>query len=200
MRPNTVYISSLLKKKFPTAAKELISVLDKHNIIVKELTNTKDIWCRDYMPIQNRLGELVQFKYNPSYLKGKKEWEESRSDVHIVCETNGIKPIYSDINIDGGNIVLYNDKAILTDRIFIENPNYDKDKLIAELECLLKAKIIVIPAIKTDITGHADGMVRFVNENTILGNNLDIEYKYIRDGINKVCKENGLSYINVPFF
>ncbi len=148
MRPNTVYISSLLKKKFPTAAKELISVLDKHNIIVKELTNTKDIWCRDYMPIQNRLGELVQFKYNPSYLKGKKEWEESRSDVHIVCETNGIKPIYSDINIDGGNIVLYNDKAILTDRIFIENPNYDKDKLIAELECLLKAKIIVIPAIK----------------------------------------------------
>lgn len=200
MRPNTVYISSLLKKKFPTAAKELISVLDKHNIIVKELTNTKDIWCRDYMPIQNRLGELVQFKYNPSYLKGKKEWEESRSDVHIVCETNGIKPIYSDINIDGGNIVLYNDKAILTDRIFSENPNYDKDKLIAELEFLLKAKIIVIPAIKTDITGHADGMVRFVNENTILGNNLDIEYKYIRDGINKVCKENGLSYINVPFF
>lgn len=86
MRPNTVYISSLLKKKFPTAAKELISVLDKHNIIVKELTNTKDIWCRDYMPIQNRLGELVQFKYNPSYLKGKKEWEESRSDVHIIRE------------------------------------------------------------------------------------------------------------------
>ena len=27
-----------------------------------------------YAAVQNRLGELIQFKYNPSYLKGKKEW------------------------------------------------------------------------------------------------------------------------------
>jgi agmatine/peptidylarginine deiminase len=200
MKPNIVYVSSILKEKFPKAANELFSVLRKYNVTVKELTHTKDIWCRDYMPVQNRLGELIQFKYDPSYLRGEKEWEESRSDVHEVCAANNIKPIFSDINIDGGNVVLYGNKAILTDRIFLENPEYDKKELVSELEKLLKAKVIIIPAFKTDVTGHADGMVRFVNEDTILGNDLNSEYKYIRDGINKACSENGLNYINVPFF
>lgn len=200
IRPNTVYVSSILKEKFPKAAESLLTVLEKHNVIVKELVGTKDIWCRDYMPVQNRLGELIQFKYDPSYLKGTLEWEKSRSDVHDVCAANGINPIYSEINLDGGNVVLYGNKAILTDRIFAENPDYDKNKLLSELESLLKAKVIIIPAIKTDVTGHADGMVRFIDDKTILGNNLEIEYKYIRDGIYKACTENGLIYNNVPFF
>ena len=199
-RPNKVYVSSILKEKFPHAAEELFSVLRKHKVAFKELINTRDIWCRDYMPVQNRKGELIQFTYNPSYLKGNKEWEESRSDVHEVCSANSITPIFSDINIDGGNVVLFGDKAILTDRIFQENPDYEKNILVSELEELLKAKVIIIPAFKTDITGHADGMVRFVDKNTILGNDLNIEYKYIRDGINKACTSNGLRYINVPFF
>lgn len=199
-RPNTVYVSSILKEKFPHAADELFSVLRKHKVTFKELSNTRDIWCRDYMPVQNRLGELIQFKYDPSYLKGKKEWEESRTNVHEVCSANGFNPIYSNINIDGGNVVLLGDKAILTDRIFQENPDYEKQKLIIELEELLKAKVIIIPASKTDVTGHADGMVRFVDNDTLLGNDLNAEYKYIRDGINKACSENGLRYFNVPFF
>ncbi|MDO4949348.1 MAG: agmatine deiminase family protein [Bacteroidales bacterium] len=200
MRPNTVYVSSILKEKFPHAAEELFSVLRKHKVTVKELNNTKDIWCRDYMPVQNSMGELIQFKYNPSYLRGKTEWEESRSDVREVCSSNGITPIFSNLNIDGGNVILCEDKAVLTDRIFLENPGYDKNRLISELEGLLKAKVIIIPAIKTDVTGHADGMVRFVDKDTLLGNDLNVEYKYIRDGINKACSENGLNYINVPFF
>ena len=199
-RPNAVYVSSILKEKFPYAAEQLFSVLKKHNVTVKELCNTNDIWCRDYMPVQNRMGELIQFEYNPSYLKGKKEWEKSKSVVRNVCSANGINPIFSKINIDGGNVVLFGDKAILTNRIFHENPKYEKDRLISELEYLLKAKVIIIPAINTDITGHADGMVRFVDKDTILGNDLNAEYKYIRDGINKACSENGLHYINVPFF
>ncbi len=199
-RPNTVYVSSKLEEKYPHAAEGLFSVLEKHKVSVKKLRNTKDIWCRDYMPVQNRLGELIQFKYDPSYLRGKKEWEDSRSDVREVCSTNGINPIFSNIKIDGGNVVLYGDKAILTNRIFKENPEYEKKQLISELEELLKAKVIIIPAINTDVTGHADGMVRFVNKDTILGNDLNAEYKYIREGINKACLENNLQYINVPFF
>ncbi len=202
-RPNIVYVSSLLKEKYPKAANDLMAILKKHNIPVKELSHTKDIWCRDYMPVQNHLGELIQFNYNPSYLKGNKEWEESRSDVHEVCETNGIKPVYSNIKIDGGNVVLHGDKAILTDKIFKENPEYVKEQLIVELENLLKAKIIIIPAYKSeydDVTGHADGMVRFVDGKTILGNNLENDYNYIREGIKIACSENRLQYINVPFF
>lgn len=202
MRPNTVYVSGILKEKFPHAAEELFSVLRKHKVTVKELTNTKDIWCRDYMPVQNSQGELIQFNYDPSYLKGEKEWEDSRSDVHEVCEANGIKPIYTDIKIDGGNVVMFGDKAILTNRIFSENPEYDKDALVSEIERLLKTKVLIIPAysISEDVTGHADGMVRFVDEYTILGNDLTEDYDYIKKGINKMCQAAGLKYIDVPYF
>ena len=202
MRPNTVYVSSILKEKFPNAAKELFSILRKYNVTIKELAHTKDIWCRDYMPVQNSIGELIQFKYEPSYLRGEKEWEESRSDVHEVCEANGIKPIYSDLKIDGGNVVMLGNKAILTNRIFSENPEYDQDTLISKIENLLKAKVFIIPSysISEDITGHADGMVRFVDEQTILGNDLSEDYDYMKNGINKVCQMAGLNYIDVPYF
>ena len=202
MRPNTVYVSSILKEKYPNAAKELFSVLRKYNVTVKELTHTNDIWCRDYMPVQNSMGELIQFKYEPSYLRGEKEWEESRSDVHKVCEANGIKPIYSDLKIDGGNVVMLGNKAILTNRIFTENSEYDRDTLISKIENLLKAKVLIIPSYSKseDLTGHADGMVRFVDEHTILGNDLSEDYDYMKNGINKVCQMAGLNYIDVPYF
>lgn len=49
------------------------------------------------------------------------------------------------------------------------------------------------------MTGHADGMVRFVNRNTILGNRLADEYKYWRERMQKVIEKFGLEYIDVPF-
>lgn len=55
-------------------------------------------------------------------------------------------------------------KAVITDRVFWENPEYDKNTLLLELENLLEAEIIIIPSLKSDMTGHADGVVRFVNE------------------------------------
>lgn len=76
-RPNKVYVSSILKEKFPHAAEELFSVLRKHKVAFKELINTRDIWCRDYMPVQNRMGELIQFTYNPSYLKGNPKFRST---------------------------------------------------------------------------------------------------------------------------
>lgn len=42
--------------------------------------------------------------------------------------------------------------------------------LLTELENLLEAEIIIIPSLKSDMTGHVDGVVRFVNENTVIGN------------------------------
>lgn len=200
--PNVVYISGLLEEKFPHATGELLAVLKKHNVTVRVLKNTKDIWCRDYMPVQNSQGELIQFNYDPSYLKGKQEWEESKSDVHEVCKANGINPIFSDIKIDGGNVLICGEKAILTSRIFDENPEYDRKVLVAEIERLLKARVYIIPAysISEDLTGHADGMVRFVDENTILGNERTNDYQYMIKGLEEVCNEAKLIFIDVPYF
>lgn len=196
-----VYLSELLKEQFPESFNRLTSILNKHNVEYHLLKGTKDIWCRDYMPIQTESGKLVQFRYEPSYLKGKKEWEDSRSDVSEVCRLNGFRPLFSNINLDGGNVLLCSGRAIVSDRIFTENPQYtDKEQLVKEISNLLEAEVIIIPAQKGDMTGHADGMVRFVDHNTILGNNRTEEYKYWTNGIEKVLKDYNLDYIDVPFF
>ena len=97
--------------------------------------------------------------------------------------------------------MLCSGRAIISDRIFKENPEYtDKEKLIEELSELLEVEVIIIPAQNDDMTGHADGMVRFVDHDTILGNNRSEEYKYWTNGIEKVLKEKNLKYIDVPFF
>ena len=196
----TVYMSEILKKKYPDTCNRLISILEKHKVKYSFLKATKDIWCRDYMPVQTPSGKLIQFTYDPSYLRDNKEWEDSRSDVKEVCRLNNIEALFSDINLDGGNVLICDGRAIISDRVFSENPDRDKDEIIKELGQLLECEIIIIPAENDDMTGHADGMVRFVNRNIILGNNLEAEYKYWRERMQKVIEKYNLKYINMPFF
>ena len=193
-----VYFSKLLPQRYPETFNKLISILEKYNIQHKLLEATKDIWCRDYMPVQTRSGKLIQFRYEPSYLKG---YEHLRSDPEEVCEANNIQPtFFSDINLDGGNVLICKDRAIISDRVFKENPDKDKKELITEIEKLLEAEVIIIPSQKSDFTGHADGMVRFVDRNIILGNDREKEFKNWSKEINKVVDQYGLKYEDVPFF
>lgn len=196
-----VYLSARLVSQYPETCKRLTDILNKHNIPFAFLEGTKDIWCRDYMPVQTPSGKLIQFRYEPSYLNDPK-YSDSRSDVKHVDKVNGITPIFSDINLDGGNVVMYGNKAIITDRIFSENPEWPEENLIAELANLLECEIIIIPAYKPeyDFTGHADGMMRFVDSNTVLVNNLDQDFVYMKNSIIKALDKANLNYINFPWF
>ncbi|TVQ76095.1 MAG: hypothetical protein EA358_10170, partial [Flavobacteriales bacterium] len=196
---NTVYLSKLLlsDKRFEANCGALTKILNKHAIPYEFLDATKDIWCRDYMPIQIDVNKLVQFRFEPSYLK---DYQELQSDPKVVCAANNIHPQFSTINLDGGNVVQWRDKAIISDRIFDENPEYtNKSKLISDLVKLLDVEVIIVPQIKSDMTGHVDGMLRFVDGNTVLGNDRAMENKYWRQGINKVLKEKNIDYIDIPF-
>lgn len=199
-KDQTVYMSDQLMEKYPETCKRLICILEKHNTKYAFIKGTNDIWCRDYMPVQTESGKLIQFKYDPSYLKGKPEWEALRTDVNVVCELNGLKVQESDINLDGGNVLICDGRAIISTRVFTENPDLDKNYIREELSRLLECEIIFIPDQKSDMTGHADGMVRFVDRNTILGNNLAAEYDNWRKPMLEVLNEYKLSYIDVPFY
>lgn len=196
-----VHLSELLATRYPETCKCLTEILNRHNIPFRFLKGTKDIWCRDYMPVQTPSGRLIQFKYEPTYLNNPK-YSDSRSDVKHVDELNGFKPIFSNINLDGGNVVMYGNKAIITDRIFSENPDWTREKLLAELTKLLECEIIIIPAYKPeyDFTGHADGMIRFVDSNAVLVNDLEQDFKYMKQGIVKALEKANLKYINFPWF
>ena len=196
---NTVYLSDQLlsNKRFTNNCKALIGLLDKHEINYEFLQSTKDIWCRDYMPIQIDKSKFIQFRYEPSYLRDDLRLQ---SDPKEVCKANSIYPQFSKINLDGGNVVSWSDRAIITDRVFDENPEYtSKSKLISAIEKLLEVEVIIIPQIRSDMTGHADGLVRFVDRNTVLGNDRDQGYKYWKSGINKVLNKYGINYIDISF-
>lgn len=197
---NTVYISSLLldDNRFKSSGIQLTEILKKHDIKTKLIKSTKDIWCRDYMPIQIEKNRFLQFRYEPTYLDG---FRELQSDPEEILKNNSINAKTSKINLDGGNVVSWNDRAIISDRVFDENPEFtDTNKLISEIEKLLEVEIIVIPQINSDMTGHADGMVRFVNKNTLVGNDRYKEYVYWTRKMNKILKSKGLEYIDIPTY
>ena len=88
---------------------------------------------------------------------------------------------------------------MITDRVFSENPAYDTNTLLNELEDLLEAEIIIIPSLKSDMTGHADGVVRFVDENTVVGNATPYKNGY-EQKVKRALKKHGISVIDLPYF
>ena len=98
-----IYLSSLLSDQFPVTKRIIIDALALHGIPVQYIPNTKDIWLRDFMPVQTRTGQLVSFRYEPSYLaKFPKLRTDFRRDI---AQSFGCSVVYSDINLDGGNVV-----------------------------------------------------------------------------------------------
>ena len=81
---NIVYLSDLLQtdERFEKTCNRLKQIFEKRNIKYKFLKSTKDIWCRDYMPVQVENDKFIQFRYEPSYLKDELNLQ---SDPRKVC-------------------------------------------------------------------------------------------------------------------
>lgn len=195
-----IYFSSLLKTtlQYKPAANRLFAALQSSGVEYSLVENTKDIWLRDFMPVMTKSGKCISFRYEPSYLK---EYPHLKTNFRNIADRLPISVTYSDINLDGGNVVFSpgREKAIISDRVFAENPERIESELLSELENLLEAKIIIIPSLKSDMTGHADGMVRFVDEHTVIGNQTDtkrgLEYK-----IKRALKKENVSVIDFPYY
>lgn len=174
------------------------AVLAQYQVPYSFLKETKDIWCRDYMPVKSAEAALIQFRYEPTYLQ---DYLHLQSETQLVLKANNIQATFSNINLDGGNVVINNGNAIITNRVFLENPSIGKEKLIAEIESLLKLKVHVIPALTRgeDMTGHADGYVRFINEDTLLVTSLDGEYDYFKKRIYEARCFGGFSFYRNAF-
>lgn len=199
---NFVYFSSLLKDKFPDETERILKILDVNNIQHGFLEGISDIWVRDFTPIQVADNNYIQFAFNPGYLNEKEKYKKLISNTEEVCRTNKLKHITHPMKLEGGNLVRSKNKVILTDRIVEENKStsFTRYAIINELEKLFNAEIIIIPAHKDDFTGHADGMVRFYNENTLLVNDLNLEYIYWHKEFLEVIKAHNLNIIEIPCY
>ncbi|NOZ34073.1 MAG: agmatine deiminase family protein [Chlorobi bacterium] len=155
------------------------------------IPNTNDIWARDYMPVQVSKDKFIEFRYDPDYLQGNSEDIETRelkTYTDIVCDSLGLKTIKTDIILDGGNVVKSENAIILTDKIVWENKrHYTKKKMIKELHNLFEVdKVVLIPWDEKCEYGHADGMLRFINPDTVL---ISSFYETVDDDFKKLILE-----------
>lgn len=178
----------------------MFAALNLYNIKYKLLNNTKDIWLRDFMPVKTKSGKYVSFRYEPSYLADAPQLRtDFKTDIAPNFELENL--VYSDINSDGGNVVLSPSKetAVISDRIFTENFKYSSAELVQKLENLLESRVIIIPSLRSDMTGHADGMVRFIDENTALGNASRSLFG-LEAHIKTALRNHGIEVIDFPYF
>lgn len=184
MKP-TILISNLLVKNYVKTADALRSILNKYDIKY-EILETKDIWMRDFMPFLLDDGHLVSYDYDPDYLKDEK-YSHLRTKIQPLKE-------HMNLVIDGGNFVRLGSKAIMTDKIFKENPSKTKAEIIEAIKqkCALN-ELIIIPRQPYDMLGHSDGMVRWIDENSVLVNDFSNESKSFNDRLIRSLKKCGLN-------
>ena len=200
---NFVYFSELLKSepKYQAFHDQWIAILANHKIAYDYLPETRDIWCRDYMPLQVEKERFIEYRYDPDYLLDRKG-RSLKTYTDMVCASIGLKTVKSDLILDGGNVIRWKDKVIMTDKVIQENAyHYRKAGLLKKLqEAFQVDEIILIPWYTKEKFGHADGMLRFVDGNTVL---VDGYYRYEKSGIGeklfRILKSHHLEAVPLQF-
>ncbi len=156
---NFVYISDKLKEFFPKFHDRLIEKFSEMGIRFGVLQDAKDIWCRDYMPVQVAEDKAVGFRYEPDYLKEKvPAYDKIERLAHLmaneVCTAQEevwrrnnipLELCESSLVLDCGSVVICGHCVLLTDKIFKENPRERKNSLLQKIESLFGLTPVIIP-------------------------------------------------------
>lgn len=196
---NIVMISDVLPKRHPEIVRQLGAILQENGIPLVIVPGTADIWIRDAAPLQVSDGEFAQFVYRPDYLRDGYE--------HLITGPeafNGFPFINelerSELVIDGGNIVGIPGTAILTDKVFRENPDRSRSGIENELRRLLRVeRLILIPREPYDPIGHVDGMVRFINDTTVVVNDYSTVDPNFGNRLRESLEQHGLEFELLPY-
>ena len=201
-----LFFSSILNDLNLSFCQDLENALVKFNIPFSYLNNTKDIWLRDFMPIQIGTNKFVQFSLTKNYYYKKDKHKQT--DPAPICKSLGIEPIIASyknkpIYLDGGNVILNpsRTKAIITEKVFDDN-KIPPDLLKGLLQEVLQVEqVIFIPVEPDDDTGHSDGMVRFVGDRLVIANDyskIDMPRNF-KDRFYGALSGSGLDVLLVPY-
>ena len=131
-----------------------------------EVDQSLDLWMRDFPPCMPN--QQIKFKYRPQYISTTQAKLDEGNFEKFATMVGLPQLQHSNLVLEGGNIVDNGvDAAITTERPYDDNTNISKAQLVRELESDIKMKVAVIPD-PLDTTGHADGVVTFVEEDVLL--------------------------------
>lgn len=156
------------------------------------LYNTMDVWARDYMPIQLTQDVYLSFTYKPDYLEDNPNcvtnWQIHR--VHTQKQLANdkyfdFKVVQIPLTLDGGNVVkaVVNRKPclIMCKKVLEENNLVEEDfdlwwkRWWKENFDGTEMEYVLLPweGVKYNPIGHADGMVRYIEEGRVLFTNYE---------------------------
>ena len=183
-----IYFSKKLKNRFNQIYSDIIEILNEHDINYN-FVDVPSVWIGDYMPVQTYFDKFVKFKTS------NKKYDET---CLRICNKLDINVSLSDIILDGGNLVLDQIYAVITDKIFDDNKNLSKKEVIYQIEKILENySVIFIPGLNKDQLKHSTTMLRFIDKKTVIVNNYS-NYKEYREKLFNVLKREKLDIYEFP--
>lgn len=182
--------------------KEKINKFKSNRIEIKpfEIGYVQDIWIRDWAPIaQTTIKSVIKANYFPSYFASGDKWyaeQDHNSGIKLATEHLGMNVknlllAQEELVLDGGNFIHNgNGVGITTNRIITDNESYS----IKEIRDVFKkqmgiSKLIIVPVEPGDITGHIDGMIRFIDEKTVVVATYPDDYREGKDFLDNIAIE-----------
>lgn len=167
MKTSYLLLATEFRFRYPTLVERFKAIMAQHEINW-DYIDTRNIWMRDFMPVQTSTG-LVQFNYKGYGAGGFKEYPwlklstETKKQISERLESRNRSIRHSLIRLDGGNVTFTPDKklAVLTDIVFRHNPEIRRNRLLDRLSNLLSAEILIVPTEPGDDIGHTDGCLVF---------------------------------------
>ncbi|OEK00918.1 peptidyl-arginine deiminase [Roseivirga sp. 4D4] len=155
-----------------------------------------DIWVRDFTTV-NPLSP-VQFTYTWASMLRQQSREVQGSFSQLADQLNIVRT-KTDLLIDGGNIVdNYKGRVITTTR-FLEDNNLSYAEGVSRLKDLLGASEVAIITPDEEVLAHSDGMVSWVDNDTLLINDYSTNPALRTEVMNELNKAfPGISIIEVP--
>ena len=181
---NTVFLSNWLSKECPELYQSLTKALRDNAVDCQILSNTNDIWCRDYMPIQTNEKRFVSYKYYPNYLveKHKEQFITDVKNVEGVDFFHQAEVVTLDLVLDGGNVVKCGNKIVMTEKVFLENKEKSRNEVRRLLEEAFQCEIVFLPWDEREIYGHGDGIIHYLGDNSVLMTNYgDFDKTFAQD-------------------
>ncbi len=136
-----------------------------------------DIWARDFTLV-NPLAP-IQFKYTWASMT-KEESEEVQGSFEAFASQYKLQYDKTSLLLDGGNIVDNYAGGVITTTRFMEDNALSYVEAKEALKDLLDATEIAILEPDEEVLAHSDGMVMWLDENTLLVNDYS-EYPVFRD-------------------
>jgi agmatine/peptidylarginine deiminase len=135
-----------------------------------------DIWARDFSPVTGN--RAAKFRFQPDYLSPQLGNQIDRS-FNRLTDAVGAEFPSTRLRLDGGNFVGNGGNwAIVTERVFSDNPNKSEAWIDRKIRRKTQVtSVAYIPEEPGDTTGHADGMVMWLDADTLLVNEFDEPFR-----------------------